>query len=486
MSETAGAVEAQSRLVLTPHPLQRIGAYALAALSEEKTAPENLSPEGFTRATALVVAYAEQAALRESKEAEGFWQKTSLSFFPNAPMNHPSRRKGKTKDGREKTDADVREAVRSWLRMPKAADWPAADCVLCGRQSVGFFGKRDVALAESEAYRNTTPRGHEGMSLCWPCLFCFYSLPYGSQLTGGSSIALHSWDERFLRRTVPRQVSHNLKLAVTGDATQRQVEVREVVALRALRACGERLTDGVELLVFNNNNRGQLLESHSLQQPLAEWLRRTCRIAERRRGFTALVRAHVGKDIPGVVGLARNAFRAPARIVASGVHYLAASVSGLSPDPAEAADLAELLFSFATEVMQVNEKNLSEIRTTSRKIASLLAEETGWGGLREFRVKLRSSRQLRGWLTSRAIAWAGRDHKGHEGPLVSERAFVLLFDPGQDNPSWFHRDLLLVGVLEELSRLDWRAKGDEVPAEVIAELDAEDRKFISNDTEDEQ
>jgi hypothetical protein len=351
---------------------------------------------------------------------------------------------------------------------------------------VGFFGKRDVALAESEAYRNTTPRGHEGMSLCWPCLSCFYALPYGSQLTGGSSIALHSWDERFLRRTVPKQVSHNLKLAATGDVTRKQTEVREVVALMALRTYGERLTDGVELLVFNNNNRGQLLDSHSLQQPLAEWLRRTCRVAGRRRGFTALVRAHAGKDTPGVVGLARNAFRAPARIVTSGVRFLAASVTRPGPDQAATAALAELLFSFATEVMQVNEKDLSEIRTTAHKIAGLLAEETGRGGLKEFRAKLRNPRQLRSWLTSRAVAWAGRTHESAGGPLVSERAFVLLFDPGQDNASWFHRDLLLVGVLEELSRLGWRAKDDEEPAEVIAELDDIDRKFINDDTEDEQ
>lgn len=483
---TPEAIAAQSRLVLTSHVLQRIGAWALTALSGDNASPDELSPQGFTRAMALVAEHAEQASIRDSKAADGFWQKTSLSFFPNSVMNHPSRRKGENKDGRPKTDQDVRETVRLWLRMPDPATWPSADCVLCGRRSVGFFGKRDVAMAESEAYRNTTPRGHDGMALCWPCLSCFYALPYGCRLTGGSSTALHTWDEGFLRRTVPRQVGRSVQLAVTGDAAKKQTEPLEVAALRGLRAYGERLTDGVELLVFNNNNRGQLLAGHSVQQPLAEWLRLTCRLPERRRSFTALVRAHAGEGTPGLVGLARNAFRAPPAIVTSGARYLAAAMAGPPTCRGEAAEFAELLFSFATEVMQVNEKDLSEIRATGHKIAALLAENIGRGGLKEFRAKLRNSRQLRSWVTSRAVAWAGRPQEGVVGPLVSERAFVLLFDPGQDNPSWFHRDLLLIGVLEHLSRLGWHAKDGQEPAEVITELDDSDRDFIGNDDEDDQ
>ncbi|WP_405597546.1 hypothetical protein OG741_13845 [Streptomyces sp. NBC_01410] len=467
---------AQSRLVLTAHPLQRIGAYAITALAEDNR-PEDLTPEGFDRAVEQITQHAIHAALvRDSKGANGFWLKASYSFFPNAPMNHPGNGK--------KTDDAVRDAICIWRRMPDPASWPEASCVLCGRQAVGFFGKLDVALAESEAYRNTTPRGHAGMALCHPCRASFHALPYGSQLTGGSSIAVHSWDERFLKRIATRQVERNLPLAETGDPGRRQTDVREVVALTALRHYGDRVTAGVELLVFNNNNRGQALEQYSLEQPLAEWLRRTSRDSDLRRGFTDLLRAHATKADAGVVGLARNAFREPARILSSGVRRLDRLVTGMAPDRERVANLVALLDSFVTEVMLMNEKDLSEIRATASRIASLLSEETSRGKLNTFKTYLKDVPRLRRWLIGEGVGWAIRPPEGSKGPLVTERAFVLLFAPGSDNPAWFHRELLLVGVLEELSRLGW-------PKDVMDdggddELDALDRKFITDEAEDKQ
>ncbi|WP_326596602.1 hypothetical protein [Streptomyces sp. NBC_01803] len=473
----------QARIVLTPHPLQRVGAYALAALGGGSD-PEGLGAEGFRAGFAVVVRDAVEASVRESKAVDGFWQKASLSFFPNAPMNHPGRWKGRTADGRAKSAEDVRRSVREWLSMPEPASWPAAGCVLCGRRSVGFFGKRDVVLAESEAYRNTTPRGHEGMALCWPCVCCFYALPYGAQLSGGSSVAVHSWDEGFLRRAVGLQAGRNLRIAATGNVAGKQDTVREVVALEALRGYGARLADGVELLVFNNNNRGQLLESHGLAQPLAEWLRRTCRLAERRRGFRALVRAHTSPHTRGVVALARNAFRDPERIVGVGVRYLGSVVSAHEPDREEVGALAGLLFSFATEVMQVIEKDLAEIRETARRVGGLLAAQESRGPLRRLRAYLREPSRLRGWLTRRGVEWAGAKHEEAAGPLVSERAWVLLFDPSPENPAWFHRDLLLVGVLEELSRRGWQAAGEADDEDAVAALHEEDQEWTSDMDED--
>ncbi|WP_405856972.1 hypothetical protein OG407_09885 [Streptomyces sp. NBC_01515] len=478
MSAPSADLVEQSRLVLTAHPLQRIGAYALAALAD-RNRPEDLEPEDFNDAVEQMDRHAIQAALlRDSKAANGFWLKSSLSLFPNSPMNHNS-------NGRRSDDA-IRERIRTWHALADPATWPGVGCVLCGRPAVDFFGNRDVVLAESVSYRNTTPRGHAGMALCRPCHVSFYALPYGSQLTGGSSIAVHSWDERFLKRAVTRQVDRSLRLAETGDPSRRQTDVREVVALTSMRRYGERITDGVDLLVYNNFNGKPSLEAHSLEQPLAEWLRMTSRDPELRRGFTALLRAHATKIDPGVVALARNAFRDPARILARSVRYLGRLVTGTAPDRERVAALAALLYSFATEVMLMNEKDLSEIRSTAGRIARLLSEETSGGKLRKFRADLKDSPKLRSWLTSRGVQWAVKPPKGSEGPLVTERAFTLLFAPGADNPAWFHRDLLLVGVLEELSRLGWQAKEDTDEEEGDEELDALDQKFITDEAEDEQ
>lgn len=62
--------EEQTRLVLTPHPLQRVGAYALAALAGQPD-PEKMSAEAFGAAMATVTADAERASVRDSK-AIGF------------------------------------------------------------------------------------------------------------------------------------------------------------------------------------------------------------------------------------------------------------------------------------------------------------------------------------------------------------------------------------------------------------------------------
>ena len=480
MTDAHANGDEQRRLVLTAHPLQRIGAYALAALSEEPNPhgpgavpPQDLTPAGFTAAVDRMTDHAVRAALvRDSKGPNGFWLKASYSFFPNAPMNHPLNSK--------KSDQALREAVRSWRARPDVATWPEAPCVLCGRQAVGYFGKLDVALAESEAYRNTTPRGHAGMALCHPCRASFHALPYGVLLTGGPSIAVHSWDEGFLRRVVSRQVDRNVVLAETGDPGRHQTEVREVVALRALRRYGERVTAGVELLVFNNNNRSQSLEQYALDQPLAEWLRSTSREPTRRVGFRDLLRAHATKSEPGVVGLARNAFRAPERILGASLAHLWVLVNDVAADPRRVADLVELLHSFVTEVMLMDEKDKAEIQATAAKVAALLYPETSPGKLRQLRMYTKSPVRLRDWLTNRALQWAVERPDGAEGPLMSERVFTLLFDPGRDNPGWFHRNLLLVGVLAELSRLGWR------PEEGMAEdaINEMDEQLLTEDEEE--
>ncbi|WP_103503388.1 MULTISPECIES: hypothetical protein [unclassified Streptomyces] len=475
----------QFRLTLTPHPLQRVGAFALATLAD--TTPAELTPDGFHTAMDVLTRDTVRASVRESKAPDGFWQKASLSFFPNAPMNHPGRYKGKNAQGQPKTDQDVREAARRWLRMPDPATWPDADCALCGRAAVGWYGKRDMALAESEAYRNTTPRGHEGTALCYPCLCSFYALPYGSQLTGGSSTALHSWDERFTEYTVAHRTELNMAVAATGAAPAKG-HPREVLALLALRAYQEPVRAGVDLLVFNNNNRGQVLERHHLDQPLAEWLgsHHTGGL-----GFRVLVRSHRTPKTPGYGALARNAFRSPERILRTALRWLLRSAA-LPSLLEERKALTRLLNTFAEKVMQVQEKDLQEIRDVSRKLAHQLFKEESWGALKKLRMRVRDTSGLRRWLSAEGIRWACLDpehpdnaiKKELPGPLVTERAFLLLFDTAPDSRAWMHRELLFVGVLEELDALGWHLTGDhaeEANKELGDELSVEDDKLLQDE-----
>ncbi|RLK58374.1 hypothetical protein [Actinokineospora cianjurensis] len=460
----------QSTVVLTAHPLQRVGAYAMAALAGQSgdSRPYPVAPQDFERVMGVVRGDLVRAALlKDSKVPGGFWLKMSYSLFPNTPVNHPS-------NGR-KSASEIEAAVGRWFTRPEAEKWPGTACVLCGRAAVGFYGKADVALAESESYRNSTPRGHAGMSLCWPCLMCFRALPYGCRLTGGPSITVHSWDEPFLRQTVGRQVRRTRRLAVVGDADAVETEAREVTVLTALRDYHGRVRAGVDLMVFNNNNRGQMLEVCSLSQPLAEWLRRV----PHEKGWAAVERAQAGKDTPGKVGLARNAFRRPESIFVRAVHALMPAV--LAGEREHVRAVVTLLRSFVTEVLLMHDNDLREIDATAAKIALLFGKETSGGKLKGLRAALREPQKLRSWLSTRAVEWAIDPRDDAAAPFVSRRALVLMFGPDPDNPAWFYRQYLLMGVLQELAVAGWRSQHPEDDTDGLDEVDS-----LSADKETEQ
>jgi hypothetical protein len=469
--------ELQSGVELTAHPLQRIGAYALACLVGAGD-PTRLTAEGFGAAVEEMRRHALAAAqVRDTKRPEGFWLKSSLSFFPNSPMNHPSNAR--------KDDATVTAAVRRWRQAPDEQMWPGAACVLCGQAAVRFFGKLDVPLAESDSYRNTTPRGHAGMALCWPCVCSFHALPYGCRLTGGPAIAVHSWDEDFLRETVSYQVQRNRRLITVGGGSTRQPP-GEVVALLALRRYANPVIAGVELLVFSNNNRGQTLRIEAMDQPLAEWLRRTARMPKLRRAFPALLRAHRTGEVAGQVGLARNAFRDPPRIVGACARYLADRVAVRGVIPPDTADLAELCNSFVIEVMQMNQQDLEEIKSTAARVAVLLSVQTSGGKLKDFYARIREPARLRQWLQRNGVDWVLTRPDGTDTPLVSMRGMDLLFGRSSDGTTAHHRQLLLTGVLEELCRTGWRPTDGPQVAEEMAddegdELLEDDRRLIEGE-----
>lgn len=85
---TATALDQQHWLALTAHPLQRVGAYALAELADVE-GPEAVGAEAFRAALGRMTRDAIFAARhRDTKVPGAFWLKASMSFFPNSPMNH--------------------------------------------------------------------------------------------------------------------------------------------------------------------------------------------------------------------------------------------------------------------------------------------------------------------------------------------------------------------------------------------------------------
>ncbi|WP_157180450.1 hypothetical protein [Protofrankia coriariae] len=454
-SITTEEIEAQRRVVLTAHPLQRVGAFALTALAGCRE-PGEITADAFDTAVRTMADDAVRAAHAEStKAADGFWLKASGSFFPNSKMNHPSR----SKRGRD----ELTEQVRAWRTMPEARTWPGVPCALCGRAAVSFFGKVDVPLMESENQRNTTAPGQAGLPLCWPCVSCFHALPYGCRLTGGANTAVHSWDDSFLAQATRERVRRNNEHIALGVPVPSNQPSADQIALRGLREHGRPLGAGVDLFVFNNDNRGASLAVHAMDQPLAEWLRRTMR-ASNRAGYTALVAAHRTKELSGETRLAHHAFRQPSRILRTAAAYLADRPPPADPVRDLDRDLAALCFSFAKEVLYVEQRDVDEIRALARNVATVVAARKTQSELKKFQVAYRDQNpaRLRKWIDDHAVRWMLRSADlptDATGPFITVPQTRLLFDP--DHQTRLHRQLLLVAVLEHLHEMGWHPEAAE-------------------------
>ncbi|MGH3973714.1 MAG: hypothetical protein ACRDS9_10375 [Pseudonocardiaceae bacterium] len=448
MTVHTDVVDTQRTVVLTPHPLQRVGAFALAELVDVDH-PDQLSPEEFDKATELMTRHLLSAATVESsKEPNGFWLGASYLLWPNSAMNPTNRKKQQPQERRDR--------IKEWRALPDRARWPGVPCSLCGRPACGYYGKVDVPLGASTAYRNTTPRDHAGLALCFPCVSSFHALPYGCQIGGGRAAALHSWDEDFLQRFVSDRVGRTLQDAGIGTETTKPGPYwREVTALRQLRRHSRRFTAGVQLIVFSNSNKEQVLDEHAMEQPMAEWLRSTAHNRQRRLGHKYLVRAHWIKEVPGNAMLARNAFRVPQQVLTQAVAFLRTVSAESSAVPGEARHLVPLCFSYAIEVLQVNDKDVGRIQQLAEHIAEILTPRRERGALKEYEHAHRDSSKLQKWLQKKAMNWALLPPDNRTEPFITSEQWRLLFD--SDGRSWLHRDLLFIAVLEQLNQRKWRA-----------------------------
>ncbi|WP_131766348.1 hypothetical protein [Candidatus Protofrankia californiensis] len=459
--------EAQRRMVLTAHPLQRVGAFALTALAGCRE-PGDVTADAFDAAVRRMADDAVRAAVLPSTTAEGaFWLKASGSFFPNSKMNHPSR----ASRGRQ----EIIDQVVAWRTVPDRNRWPGRSCVLCGRDAVGYFAKVDVPLAESENTRNSTPRGHASLALCWPCVCCFHALPYGCRLTGGQSSAVHSWDDRFLAKITTEQVDRNDQHITLGKPVSKSGGyAAEVEALERLRCYEDDVHEGIELFVFTNYNvpSPDPLHIHGMEQPLAEWLRRNL---ARTNDLRAMEAAYTRPKMPGRPLLARDAFHGPKRIL----HVLTSFVGEHSVATLDEPHrrLIQLCFSFATEVMGMNDEDVKSIRRLARNVATVVGSEPTASALKKYQVAHRQSGKLRSWLEREAVAWTLKPPTPDAGPMVSTAQFRLLFD--RDGQGWDYQRLLLIAVLEELDNRGWRPVDGAAVAQEIK--DSDETAFADHD-----
>jgi hypothetical protein len=445
---------------LTSHPLQRVGAFALAALAGVRR-PGQVDEAGLLAAVELMRDHLQATTgLDDSKAPGGFWLGVSHMLWPNSALSHP--RRGSL-SVQERSDW-----LREWRTLPARDQALDVPCALCGRHACRFYGKVDVPLAASPAHRNTTARGHQGLALCRGCLVSFHALPYGCAISGGRAAVLHSWDDDFLEAAVVEQVRRmRLNTGVAaGDFGVKRPYARQVAALRQIRGYDRELTAGVELFVFSNSNKEQTLDLHQMAQPLAEWLRRVRYDPRYADGWRYLNRAHASSKVRGSSILARNLFDRPRQVISAAVSYLREQASGVGAPPGESPDLGALCSYYAIKVLDVNEADNDQIRGVAAAIAKRASEDESQ--FKKFAVASRSPRDLQGWLRRQAV---DRVRYSHEpDPFITERQWLLLFDSADQ---YLHRDLLLIAVLNQLHDLDPKWRRDDPDARREADEDFE-------------
>lgn len=434
-------------VLLTPHPLQRVGAFALARLAGVRR-PGEVGELELERAVKVMHDdLSRTLEALDSKDANGFWLGASYLFWPNSRVPNTTNRK-------KLSVPERRDLLRQWRTLPSPDEVIGVPCSLCGQVACGFYGKVDVALGASVNYRNTTPRGHEGLALCRGCVASFHALPYGCAISGGRASVVHSWDDRFLERTTRRQVRQMRQDATVGAGRfgDARPYARQVAALRLIRAYEDEIDGGLDLMVFSNSNKEQTLDVHSMGQPMANWVRDIRYQPDMADGWRYLKRAHHTPAVPGLSGLARNLFGRPPMVTGRVAGYLHELAADLRVPPREAPALAMICLNYATEVLGMEKPDAEEIRALARNVAAEAGR--GSGEFMQFVVATRKAGDLKKWLRDRAIGQVRFSQKPEV--FISERQWRLLFDAGEDG--FLNRDLLLICALEEVHGMDpaWR------------------------------
>ena len=453
-ASTSWAVE------LTASPLQRVGAFALAGLVNLEH-PQEFAPDSFERAVETMTAHLlGTAGLAKAGDTGGYWLSASYLLWPNSPLNPTNR-------GRQ-TVAQRRAAITAWRTRPDAASAPDAPCVYCGRPACGWYGKVDIPLGASVAYRNTTAHGHQGTPLCYPCLACLWAFPYGARLSGGRAAVIHSWDDDFLgavTRRVLRQTSRLWSLGMPKGVKSGPYE-RELAVLREIGDYGLPLRAPVELMVLSNSNKEQFLDVQEMGQPVAEWLRSTVN-TRHAAGYRALVETQGTQRVPGEAFLAKRAFSDPVAVLDFAVRHVARGIGERALLPPVAPELGRILHSYCREVLSMEDKDVQRVVVLAERVAGVLGATNSPGPFREFIRANGRGGSLNGWFRARSVDGLLDPKRPGDAPaFLATAEYRLLFE---DERSWHWRQLLLYRVIEELIRAGWRPQGADEELEEIKE-----------------
>lgn len=452
---------------LSPHPLQRAGAFALARLAGVAH-PSAITEAQLAVTVALMTGHAVEAARVRSASKDpdpgAYWWKMLYACYPNAPETHGQRHKPR-RDGGVKP---LEQRVREGRALPDEPLDPLVPCVFCAAPAVRHVGKVEFPLLASVEHRNVTAPGVPGFPLCRGCLASGWAIPYASRHYGRLAV-FDSSDEQIAAEFAAEAVDANRQMieVQAKEPPAREKRGAEEVAVTLLRRHGSRAragprpTDFVSLVLFRNGNQEPELTLRFMNGRRCDFV---CSLGgpgqavsqgwEAARRLLTVVDRNGGVTRHGLTVLARALFHeSDAKLLR--LLTAAARWSVRSGAPGTLDDLA---IHYLRKVSTVQDHEIARITAVAERVAGLLATESAKGAFHEF-AQAQGPADLRRWFRKRSVHWLL--FGGQDEPLLSPEEFLTLFPEGG---GWWQRDLLFVAVVADLHARGWRPDGADLEA----------------------
>ncbi|MEU9891065.1 hypothetical protein AB0M95_36300 [Sphaerisporangium sp. NPDC051017] len=297
-------------LVLTGHPVQRCGAWAVAMLAGVPVrtgkpggdAPFEVTARELDEVSGRIAEDVARAAVAAQGSAEYDWWKVLFALYPNSPPTHAKRQRDRTSIKAEMVRLLGRDAAASEMRP----------CVFCGVPSSTLWAKSLMPMFDTVRAVNTLPPGVAGWPVCWACRVALWALPYGAWVTAGSATVLTCDDRQIEREFVRGNVDRAAKTLQMGCSSLPAGAGPEAVVVEALavhaRFGGVARGDGraaaaATLWMFKNDNQEPWLRVSSTRAGVGRFLRMVQADSDARAGKQRLRSALVRRDRSGAVEL---------------------------------------------------------------------------------------------------------------------------------------------------------------------------------------
>lgn len=452
---------------LSPHPLQRVGAFALAHLAGVPH-PSAITDAQLDDVVARITDHAIEAA--RVKAASGnpdpgaYWWKMLFACYPNAPETHAQRHKPRGSP----EASGLEQRVREGRTLPGEPLDPSLPCVFCAAPAVRRVGKVEFPLLASVEHRNVTARGVAGFPLCRGCLASGWAIPYASRHYGLLAL-FDSSDEEIAAEFAAEAVDANLQMIEVKATAPPAREKRgpEEVAVTVLRGhgsqarAGPRPEDFVSLVLFRNGNQEPELSLRYMDGRRCNFV---CALDDQQTvswGWQTATRLLTAVDRNGAI--TRHGLTALARALfdqsdATFLQQLTAAARR-SVGSGGAARLDDLAIHYVRKVSAVQDHEIAQITTVAQRVAGLLASEGAKGPFHEFARAQARPAELRRWFKKQAVRWLL--HEGQGEPLLSPEEFLTLFP---EDGGWWQRDLLFIAVVADLHARGWRPDSADLDA----------------------